>query len=76
MYKLNSWTENKKFNNSKIARNYFSTPCGSETTTTACGGEITSTAKVDIEQVVRETIIISLLMIVVGTIISYKLGDK
>jgi len=40
MYKLNSWTENKKFNNSKIARNYFSTPCGSETTTTACGGEI------------------------------------
>ena len=44
MYKLNSWTENKKFNNSKIARNYFSTPCGSETTTTACGGEITSTA--------------------------------
>ena len=48
MYKLNSWTENKSYATSKIARKYMSTACGTETTacgseiTTACGSEITT----------------------------------
>ena len=48
MYKLNSWTENKSYATSKIAKKYLSTACGSEITTacgtetTACGSEITT----------------------------------
>ena len=39
MYKLNSWTENKKYTSSKLAKRYLSTACGSEITT-ACGSEL------------------------------------
>ena len=48
MYKLNSWTDNKSYATSKLAKKYLNTACGSEVTTTcgtettACGSEVTT----------------------------------